>query len=64
MVIRPLHLNAYEFVVVAALRAKQLQAGSVVRVDGPHNVATLAQMEVASGRVTRSDEDAPAAAAE
>jgi DNA-directed RNA polymerase subunit K/omega len=54
-VTRPSHLNAYEFVVVAALRAQQLQAGCVPRLDGQHNVATMAQMEVAGGRVARAD---------
>ena len=57
MVIRPLHLNAYEFVVISALRAQQLLAGCVPRVDGLHTAATMAQMEVAGGRVTRSDPD-------
>jgi DNA-directed RNA polymerase subunit K/omega len=54
MVVRPIHLNAYEFVVVSALRAQQLLAGSVPRVDGDHSPATTAQMEVALGRVARS----------
>ena len=51
MVVRPLHLNAFEFVVVASLRAKQLSAGCTPRLDGDHNVTTMAQMEVASGCV-------------
>ncbi|HEY5617274.1 MAG TPA: hypothetical protein VIK60_04975 [Vicinamibacterales bacterium] len=55
MVIRPPHLNAYEFVVVSSLRAKQLLAGCVARLEGPHNAATMAQMEVAAGRVVRAD---------
>jgi DNA-directed RNA polymerase subunit K/omega len=54
MVIRPVHLNAYEFVVVSALRAHQLRAGSVPRIAGEYGAATLAQMEVAEGRVTRT----------
>ena len=54
MVVRPIHLNAYEFVVVSALRAQQLLAGSVPRVEGDHGAATTAQMEVALGRVARS----------
>ena len=55
MVIRPVHLNAYEFVVVSALRAQQLLAGCVPRLEGPHGAATMAQMEVAVGRVVRTD---------
>jgi len=54
MVIRPVHLNAYEFVVVAALRAQQLLAGCVPRVEGSHSPAPMAQLEVAGGRVARS----------
>lgn len=57
MVIRPARVNAYEFVVVAALRAQQLLAGSTPRMEGRHNAATMAQMEVAAGRVRRADVD-------
>ena len=56
MVIRPPHLNAYEFVVVAALRAQQLIAGCTPSVAGEHSATTLAQMEVAGGHITRSDD--------
>ncbi len=60
MVIRPRHMNPYEFVVVASLRAQQLLAGSVPRVVvGDHNSTTVAQMEVVEGLVSRSDVDAP-----
>ena len=51
MVIRPPHLTAYEFVVVSALRAQQLRAGSVPRLSGQHGATTMAQLEVAHGRV-------------
>lgn len=57
MVSRPTHINAYEFAVLSALRAQQLIAGCVPRVAGTHNAATMAQMEVAAGQVTRSVED-------
>ena len=53
MVARPVHLNAYEFVAVAALRAKQLLAGCTPRLAGDHNAATMSQMEGAAGQVTR-----------
>lgn len=53
MVVRPLHLNAFEFAVVSALRAKQLAAGCTPRLASEHNVPTTAQMEVASGCVSR-----------
>jgi len=61
MVIRPVDVNPFEFVVVAALRAQQLLAGCVPRLDGPHGAATMAQMEVARGRVARSETEEPPA---
>ena len=59
MVTRLVHLNSYEFVVVSALRAQQLRAGSVPRLDGDHGAATMAQMEVARGCVVRISDDTP-----
>ena len=53
MVTRPKNSNPYEFVVVSALRAQQLLAGSVPRVAGDHGAPTMAQMEVAEGQVAR-----------
>lgn len=53
MISRPPHLNAYEFAVVAALRAQQLLAGCTPRLGGEHSAATMAQMEVAGGCVAR-----------
>jgi DNA-directed RNA polymerase subunit K/omega len=58
MVSRPLHMNAYEFVVLSALRTQQLLAGCTPRVAGQHNAATLAQMEVAAGCIARTNADA------
>jgi DNA-directed RNA polymerase subunit K/omega len=58
MVNRPVDMNAFEFVVIAALRARQLLAGSLSRRDGGHNVSTTAQMEVADRCVVRSENDA------
>jgi len=57
MISRPPHLNAYEFAVVAALRAQQLMTGCTPRLSGEHGATTMAQMEVAAGCVTRCDED-------
>ena len=51
MVTRPEHLNRYEFVVIAALRAQQLLAGCTPRIAGDHSTATMAQMEVADGLI-------------
>ena len=57
MVSRPPQLSAYEFVVVCALRAQQLLAGSTPRVEGDHSAPTMAQMEVAGGHVVRASFD-------
>jgi hypothetical protein len=61
MVNRPVHMNAYEFVVLSSLRAQQLLSGCLPRLEGDHSAATMAQMEVAGGRVAR-DEVATSAA--
>jgi DNA-directed RNA polymerase subunit K/omega len=60
MTIRPPRVNAFEFVVVSALRAQQLLAGCTPRLPGLHSATTMAQMEVAGGRVARDASDAPA----
>jgi len=57
MVTRPVHMNSFEFVVISALRAKQLLAGCVSRKDGSHNASTMAQMEVAGGCVVKSENE-------
>jgi DNA-directed RNA polymerase subunit K/omega len=54
MVTRPVHMNRYEFVILAARRAHQLLAGCTPRLEGDHNASTMAQMEVAEGRVFRA----------
>ena len=45
--------NAFEFVVIAALRTQQLQRGCIQRVLGSHKFTTLAQMEIVAGKVGR-----------
>ena len=55
MVSRPVHISAYEFVVLSTLRAKQLLAGCVPRVEGDHSPSTMAQMEVAGGHIKRAE---------
>lgn len=60
MTIRPPHVNAFEFVVVSALRAQQLLVGCTPRLPGLHSATTMAQMEVADGRVARDGGDTPA----
>jgi DNA-directed RNA polymerase subunit K/omega len=52
MVARPTYVNPYEFAAVAALRAHQLMNGCVPLLTGQHKATTMAQMEVAAGKVT------------
>jgi len=49
---RPAGIGAFEFAVLASLRAAQLCRGCVPRVEGDHCRAVTAQMEVAGGTVT------------
>lgn len=51
MVRRPDGLNAFQFCVMSALRAAQLQRGCTPRVPPGHKIAVTAQYEVAERRV-------------
>ena len=51
MVKRPSSMNAFEFVVVSALRTAQLQRGCTPRVMRCAKVGVTAQHEVAEGKV-------------
>jgi DNA-directed RNA polymerase subunit K/omega len=60
MVRRPASFNAFEFSVLAGLRAAQLARGCSPRVDGLHKKPVIAQMEVATYKVERiAAPDAP-----
>ena len=61
MIKRPDNMNAYEFSVLSALRAKQLIMGCTPQLAGNYKATTMAQMEVSAGMVPRLD--APAAVA-
>jgi DNA-directed RNA polymerase subunit K/omega len=50
---RPLDLNAFEFAVLAGLRAVQLVRGCTPRVNGSHKIAVIAQREIAERKVVR-----------
>ena len=63
MVARPPRVNAYEFVVVSALRAHQLMGGCLPQLTGDHKATIMAQMEVAMGRIARVEQPAAAARA-
>ena len=54
MVTRPIQMEAFEYVAVAVLRAQQLMKGCIPRMDGDHKATTMAQMEVAAGKVARA----------
>jgi DNA-directed RNA polymerase subunit K/omega len=51
---RPPDMGAFEFVVLAGLRAAQLMRGCTPRVEGAHKIIMTAQIEVASGKVVRA----------
>ena len=56
-------MSKYRFVMLAALRAEQLQAGALPRIDSDTRKATvLAQEEVAAGVVEAWDGSSPAPA--
>jgi hypothetical protein len=57
---RPDNIGAFEFAVLASLRAAQLCRGCVPRIEGDHSVAVTAQMEIAGGAVASHDPGAPA----
>ena len=50
---RPVDLNAFEFAVLASLRAGQLVRRTVPRLEGAQKVAVTAQLEVAARKVVR-----------
>lgn len=56
MILRPPGLGAFKFVVLAGLRAHQLQRGCLPRVLGTHKLIMIAQSEVAEGKVTELQE--------
>ncbi|MEZ5317777.1 MAG: DNA-directed RNA polymerase subunit omega [Vicinamibacterales bacterium] len=59
MVRRPPTSNAFEFVIVSALRAAQLMKGCTPRVEAGEKTATTAQREVAAGKVARVPAETP-----
>ena len=45
--------NAFEFVIVAGARARQLQRGCTPRTDGSDKLVRIAQKEVKEGKVAK-----------
>ena len=56
MVQRPVGISAFEFAVLAGLRAEQLTRGCTPRVKHADKVAVTAQMEIAEHKVERAPE--------
>jgi hypothetical protein len=56
VVSRPEGSNAFEFIVVSALRAAQLMKGCTPRVAVGYKHITTAQLEVAAGKVAKISE--------
>ena len=55
MVHRPAETNVFEFVILSSLRAAQLMRGCTPRVGPAGKPVTIAQREVAEGKVLRSE---------
>ena len=55
-------IGAFEFVILASLRAVQLTRGCRPRVDGIHKNTVIAQLEVSQGKVMQAVVPAPALA--
>ena len=51
MIQRPPGIGAFQFVILATLRAAQLMRGCRPRIDGAHKATVMAQFEVAEGKV-------------
>jgi DNA-directed RNA polymerase subunit K/omega len=51
---RPPDIGAFQFVVLASLRAVQLTRGCLPRIDGAHKNTVIAQLEVSQGKVVEA----------
>ena len=51
---RPPGIGAFQFVVLASLRAVQLTRGCLPRIDGAHKNTVIAQLEVSQGKVVEA----------
>jgi DNA-directed RNA polymerase subunit K/omega len=54
---KPVTSNAFEFVVVAGARARQLLRGCTPKTGGSEKPARLAQKEVKEGKIQKVDEE-------
>jgi DNA-directed RNA polymerase subunit K/omega len=53
---RPVEFSAFEFAVLAGLRAAQLARGCTPRVSASNKVAVIAQLEIAEHMIVREPE--------
>ena len=53
MIKRPIEYSAFEFVILSALGAAQLQRGCTPHLASAHKVTTTAQLEVAAGLIVK-----------
>jgi DNA-directed RNA polymerase subunit K/omega len=64
---RPSGIGAFQFVILASLRATQLMRGCLPRIEGAHKNTVIAQLEVSQGKVRQEyaspDEETGEAAA-
>lgn len=56
---RPVKIAAFEFAVLAGLRAGQLARGCTPRVSSGRKVTVTAQLEIAAGKVVRQPNGEP-----
>jgi hypothetical protein len=54
MIHHPRGIGAFQFVVLASLRANQLRLGCRPRIDGVHKNTVIAQLEVSQGKVVQA----------
>jgi len=59
LVTRSSESNAFEFIILATLRAQQLMRGCVARVPPGLKATTTAQLEVVAGKVSRAVPETP-----
>jgi len=54
MISRPAGIGAFQFVILASLRATQLTRGCLPRIVGLHRNTIIAQLEVSQGKVVQA----------
>ena len=60
MIRPPAGSNPFEFIVLSGQRAAQLMKGCIPKVEREHKVISTAQLEIATGKMTRLPAESPA----